>query len=107
MSRETDMPRHPQRNTVPAWAAPGAGTALTTDPADEPGVVLITGLLCMGGGFLLLRHREDVGGATNYSIRGMPVTTRTPGCIVGLAGVVLILLGAFFVIGATWRLLTG
>jgi len=72
---------------------------------DDPRFMFMVGLWAVVGGYLLFHHREAVGESTNYAINGVPVTAPTPAWIVGIAGVVLMLLGAFAVVMSIWLLL--
>ncbi|MFO8013820.1 MAG: hypothetical protein R6X20_11010 [Phycisphaerae bacterium] len=98
MDGTTGMLCSPQSSGEPVWALPAVGVLLATHPAEEPGLIACFAVLLVAAGFLLFRHRDAVGDATNYSIRGMPVTARTPGCIVGFFAVVLMLIGAFLLV---------
>jgi len=88
--------------TAPEWPTP-----LATDAFDDPRIRLMLGLWFMVCGYLFFRHREAVGESTNYAIGGIPVTARTPGCIVGFFGVVLMLAGAFVTVVSLWQIFAG
>jgi hypothetical protein len=98
MTRTPEAPCPAEPNGEPVWALPAGPGPLAAHPAEEPGLIACFAVLLVAAGFLLFRHRDAVGDATNYSIRGMPVTARTPGCIVGFFAVVLMLIGAFLLV---------
>jgi len=86
---------------------PGWRPAVFGRASNDPRFVLIVGLFVLVAGFFVFRHREALGESTNYFIKGIPVTARTPGCIVVFAAVVAMLFGAFLVVVAAWQLLAG
>ena len=92
--------------TAMAHALPmGCCADQSLQASDDPRFMFMFGLWAVVGGYLLFHHREAVGESTNYAINGVPVTARTPACIVGFFGVVLMLLGAFAVVMSIWLLL--
>jgi len=95
----------PMRTAMTRLLPPGCCGAQTVSSADDPRFTFMVGLWAVVGGYLLFHHREAVGESTNYAIRGVPVTARTPACLVGFFGVVLMLLGAFTVVMSVWLLL--
>lgn len=106
MDGTTEMLCPAQPNGEPAWAMLAGGARLD-HPADDPRFRLMFGLVLLVCGYLFFRHRQAVGESTNYAIGGIPVTARTPGCIVGFFGVVLMLFGAFATVTSLWQILAG
>lgn len=62
--------------------------------SDDPRWTLMFSLAIFGAGYALVRYREAIGDMTGYYIRGMYLSTRTPGCLLVPFGVLLMVVGA-------------
>ena len=71
---------------------------------DDPRVMLIGGLVFFAWGYLLVRYRHEIGGATGYYVK-MYVSSRTPGWMLVPFGVLFMLGGGLVVLGSLIELI--